>query len=122
MTLDKLLELGFDLSEREDGGLVMVRCSRCAAVCINGVPTHETGCPNQMHECEECGTLVPKRQRLCESCANPDPEFDLPMVERLETASRDELQQYLESRGYGVYDHEDTEDLRKAAIDDVRQP
>lgn len=33
----------------------------------------------------------------------------------LENWSRWELQQYLEERGFAVYDHEDTEDLREAA-------
>lgn len=46
-----------------------VRCSQCAAVSINGVPCHETGCPNARGECAECDAPVPKRQRVCESCA-----------------------------------------------------
>lgn len=27
-----------------------VRCSRCSALCINGVPCHEQGCPNQKRD------------------------------------------------------------------------
>lgn len=24
-----------------------IECSQCEALCINGTPTHETGCPNE---------------------------------------------------------------------------
>lgn len=40
---------GFDLSQLipfESGA--RVGCSQCDALCINGIPCHETGCPNQM--------------------------------------------------------------------------
>lgn len=72
MTLASLQAHGFDQSE-DDGEYCRVRCGRCEALVINGTPCHESGCPNQMHECDECMTLIPKRQRLCESCANPEP-------------------------------------------------
>lgn len=36
---------GFD-GTRVVAGVVSVRCSRCAALVIDGVPCHETGCPN----------------------------------------------------------------------------
>lgn len=46
--------LGFDLSTAEPfSKAVNVRCSQCQALCINGVPTHETGCPNQKHTKED---------------------------------------------------------------------
>lgn len=46
-TLAQLRNLGFDLSsvvpfEKR----WRVRCSQCAAVCINGIPAHELKCPN----------------------------------------------------------------------------
>ena len=42
---DALEARGFDAcAETEDG--VRVRCSQCAALVINGVACHETGCPN----------------------------------------------------------------------------
>lgn len=48
MTTQKLKRAGFDLSEKVRGEpRFRVRCSQCQAMCINGVPTHERGCPNQ---------------------------------------------------------------------------
>lgn len=43
----RMVALGFDLSHPvpfERG--VRIRCSQCEALAINGIPTHETGCPN----------------------------------------------------------------------------
>jgi len=44
-----------------------IKCDQCAAVVINGIPCHETGCPNShidlatnspyQVECKFCGTL-----------------------------------------------------------------
>jgi hypothetical protein len=47
----RLRDAGFDLSyyNRSGGpgnGYWKVRCSQCEALVINGMPTHETGCPN----------------------------------------------------------------------------
>lgn len=44
----RLRDKGFDQSkyDRSDG-TTRVGCSQCAAVVINGVPCHETGCPNE---------------------------------------------------------------------------
>lgn len=36
-----------------------VLCSACSPTVINGTPCHERGCPNQGHECRECGDYVP---------------------------------------------------------------
>lgn len=50
---------GFDLSHHipfERGA--HVGCSQCEALCINGVPCHEHGCPNAKRECRGCNTLV----------------------------------------------------------------
>lgn len=47
-----------------------VRCSQCEALVINGVATHETGCPNARHECRGCNNLIPRNQRYCEDCAH----------------------------------------------------
>jgi hypothetical protein len=60
----KLHSAGFDLSE----GL-SVRCSRCEAVVINGVPCHERNCPNEVIECEGCNNKVPKGVRYCQDCS-----------------------------------------------------
>lgn len=52
---------GFDRCRRE-GKSIVVGCSQCAAVCINGCPCHESGCPNErvakieQREEEEYGT------------------------------------------------------------------
>jgi hypothetical protein len=47
MTLDDVLDAGFDRSKQYDeDDYVTVRCSGCDALVINGTPCHETGCPN----------------------------------------------------------------------------
>lgn len=44
--LKSLRLLGFDETRRSGQGY-RVQCSQCQAMVINGVPTHERGCPNQ---------------------------------------------------------------------------
>ena len=45
--LQQLNELGFDLSSYLPGSRTWwPRCSQCQVMVINGVPTHERGCPN----------------------------------------------------------------------------
>lgn len=69
MTLDELLKLGFDRSHTVCEATVLVAdCSQCAAMTVQGVPIHERGCPNETHECEECGATISKRYRLCDDC------------------------------------------------------
>jgi len=59
------------------------RCDQCEPVSVNGVPTHEQGCPNWWKHpgtglpyevgCKECGTyFVPEddSQKVCESCVD----------------------------------------------------
>ena len=42
---------GFDKSAyNRSTGYYSVRCSQCSALVINGVPCHETGCPNKRKE------------------------------------------------------------------------
>jgi hypothetical protein len=41
----QLLRRGFDQSQTTTDG-VQVKCSRCAAVVVNGIATHQRGCPN----------------------------------------------------------------------------
>ena len=62
--------LGFDKShEGKPGEGITVGCSQCEALCINGVPTHETGCPNATKECKGCDERIPARGRnYCASC------------------------------------------------------
>jgi len=67
----KFLEArGFDKSVYRGGfpGRWVPRCSQCEAVCVNGVATHETGCPNQTHKCPECGQRIKKSMRICGDC------------------------------------------------------
>lgn len=53
-TVQKLRSLGFDLSEAIPFEHAWrVRCSRCEAATINGIPTHERGCPNVPRDEEE---------------------------------------------------------------------
>lgn len=71
MNITMLHALGFDLSEpvpRTRPKRFRVRCSHCAAAVINGVPSHELGCPNAMHECHGCAALVPARVKYCSDC------------------------------------------------------
>lgn len=75
--LDEVIRLGFDCSEidaRDGQSVLRVRCSQCQAATVNGIPCHEHGCPNQTRECEECEAPIKRGLRLCESCANPEPE------------------------------------------------
>ena len=63
-----------------------MKCDQCQAVSINGVATHETGCPNSWRdpltgkaypvECFECGCdFIPEERTfgraVCPDCANP---------------------------------------------------
>lgn len=69
MTLALLRALGFTASKHIPfTSQFRVRCQSCQALVINGVPTHEHGCPDAMHECAGCNTFVPQRQRYCGDC------------------------------------------------------
>ena len=81
--LDLRMAQGFDASEVQtltdcagddvpDDYGVRVRCSQCEVASINGIPCHETGCPNETRECSECAARVPKYARLCEDCAEQE--------------------------------------------------
>lgn len=59
------------------------RCDQCAAIMINGVYCHETGCSDAWKgvavDCFECGCdFVPesRHQRTCDDCKNPPSDFD----------------------------------------------
>lgn len=44
---DQLRGQGFDrVSVDNDEGTIGVRCSQCEVLVIQGMPTHETGCPH----------------------------------------------------------------------------
>ena len=45
-----------------------ISCDQCAAMVINNTPCHEAGCPNEMHECKGCYSLVPRGVKYCEEC------------------------------------------------------
>ena len=45
-----------------------ISCDQCSAMVINGVPVHELGCPNEMHECDGCNAIIQKNVRYCEDC------------------------------------------------------
>lgn len=77
MTLDQLIARGFDLSTSENASAYLrIRCSQCEAVSLNGLPCHETGCPNATNECEECGCDIRKPRRLCDDCGAMIGPFD----------------------------------------------
>ena len=68
-TLAQLRAYGFDQSEHIPfTRQYRVRCSSCEALVIQGVATHEIGCPQATHECKGCNALVPTKQRYCEDC------------------------------------------------------
>jgi hypothetical protein len=64
MTYAQIERQGFNVS-----ACGYVTCDQCHAVIINGIPCHEAGCPNAMHECNGCHELIPMRQRYCTDCA-----------------------------------------------------
>ena len=43
-------------------------CEQCQALSINGVPCHETGCSNAMHECRGCNAIIPASVKYCQDC------------------------------------------------------
>lgn len=62
MNVTKFLHAkGFDLSKGSRVG-----CSQCAAVVINGLPVHERGCPNEVHECRGCNAPVEFAGAYCQ--------------------------------------------------------
>jgi len=67
--LERLIILGFKSSYIIRGGMIKPKCDQCEAIVINGIPCHETGCINTMHECSGCNEIIPLRQRYCEVCA-----------------------------------------------------
>jgi hypothetical protein len=69
MRLATLRALGFDLSTHIPfTRYFRPRCSQCAALAVNGMPTHERGCPNTRHACAGCDALIPAGQRYCPDC------------------------------------------------------
>lgn len=42
-----------DIDESDRDYYVRIGCSQCAAVCINGVPCHETGCSNVVRDTDD---------------------------------------------------------------------
>lgn len=63
-----LLAQGFDQTYIR-GDSVYPVCSQCEALVIQGIVTHENGCPNVVHECHGCNNPVSKNQRYCSDCA-----------------------------------------------------
>ncbi len=64
-----LVAWGFDDSHPSgDGTHVTVACSQCEALVLNGVALHELGCPNRVHECHSCNTLIPVNRKYCWEC------------------------------------------------------
>jgi hypothetical protein len=67
--LDEMFDAGFDLSTQKPfSKAVSIGCSQCAALVINGFPCHETGCPNERHECKGCNATVERRNSYCSDC------------------------------------------------------
>lgn len=69
MNLAILRQLGFDESMHIPfSRRYRVRCSCCEALCVNGFPTHETGCPHRKYECKGCSELI-GYYGYCATCA-----------------------------------------------------
>lgn len=70
MNLHTLRVLGFDQSQHVPFTKhYRVRCSQCQSLVINGVPTHETGCPNATKGCKGCDAVIPARgPAYCNDC------------------------------------------------------
>lgn len=64
---NRLIAQGFDQTYISQSG-VRPLCSKCEALVINGIATHETGCSNVRHECAGCNNLVARHHRYCEDC------------------------------------------------------
>jgi len=65
--LDRLIERGFDRSRIVEDK-IFVKCSQCEALVINGTSCHESGCPNAVHYCKGCDTLIPMWRKYCHDC------------------------------------------------------
>ncbi len=60
--LEGLQRRGFDSSALSSGWTgVSVGCSQCEALVINGLASHELGCPNRVapRDCFVCGSAIP---------------------------------------------------------------
>ncbi len=66
--LQDLQARGFDRSTRGSAYSVQLGCSQCAALAINGIGCHETGCPNIVHECKGCNERVNRDGAYCVDC------------------------------------------------------
>ena len=65
----QLKRMGFDKSHRtERGGGITLKCSQCEAMCVNGTPLHEAGCPHDRHECAGCNEIITANQKYCRDC------------------------------------------------------
>lgn len=70
MNLTTAIKSGFDRStQKAFSDAIYIRCSQCEAICVNGIPIHETGCPNEPSQCFECGDFIPRNHRYCAECA-----------------------------------------------------
>jgi hypothetical protein len=65
---NRLIAQGFDQTYISRASGVRPKCSQCEALVINGIATHETGCPNARHECHGCYESIPLNQRYCPDC------------------------------------------------------
>lgn len=70
MNLTELRRLGFTNSLHVPfTKQYRVRCTSCEALVICGIPCHETGCPEAVHECAGCNELIPTTRHYCGSCS-----------------------------------------------------
>lgn len=71
--IERLKDLGFDLSVTRKGGGIMVLCSWCNVRLINGAPAHEPGCRNQRVDSDEAAiTAMCLWEGHLEDLSSPD--------------------------------------------------
>lgn len=68
LRLQMVLRLNFDLSKIM-GRNVVLGCSCCSPIAINGMPTHERGCSNALRECKGCNAMIPTCMEYCDDCS-----------------------------------------------------
>lgn len=68
-TIARLEEMGFDDCSKSSSGHVRIGCSQCQALAVNGVATHEHGCPNRTYECRGCSNRVRRAGSYCGDCS-----------------------------------------------------
>lgn len=74
ITCEEEADTDVDTADQEYS--VHVSCSQCEALCICGIATHERGCPNTPHDCQECGQTYRTREEAYACCAPCEEDYE----------------------------------------------